>query len=447
MRIRVTTPASMDGVDEEPCRRVFVSRTLWLMVLPLIALLVLVNWRGELISSDGGIAAFEHGWPTTYLRRRGHDASAWSLLRDIDPFDVCDTPFDGYALVVDIAACLSIATIFVALGEIHRRRRGSLLRWSSMDLAGGLSAIALGLAWWQYQVRQRLEEDSVVIALTKHGVVVQSDVRGPAWLSRVIPRERLPSFGRATSVEWSQDTDDDVVRELSDDIRQLRYVETMDFSQTSISDVALRVLGRGCNVRRLRVAATAVNGSGFATLPDGCLQRLFAGGSKVNDAGLAQLSRQTNLELLDLSFTEATDAGLSFLSSLRGLRSLDLRETRITVVPACDGCLRELFASGSDFGDAGMASIARQPNLIGLDLHNTRVTDRGVRHLSGMRHLKGLDLRGTQITDNAIEILSTLRTLRWLGLPDTPQVSVSALDRIQCSLPDAKVETTFPALF
>ena len=70
--------------------------------------------------------------------------------------------------------------------------------------------------------------------------------------------------------------------------------------------------------------------SPLATLQPNDLQYLQLSSSRVNNAGLAHLSKLTGLRVLWLYDTPVSDAGLGHLRGLSGLRVLNLRSTLVT---------------------------------------------------------------------------------------------------------------------
>jgi internalin A len=66
------------------------------------------------------------------------------------------------------------------------------------------------------------------------------------------------------------------------------------------------------------------------------------------------------------------------------------------------------LAGAEGFTDAGMAHVARLPNLQELSVIGSDVTDQGLRCLGGHRSLRSLYLRGLPITRAAAEALTTI---------------------------------------
>ena len=84
-------------------------------------------------------------------------------------------------------------------------------------------------------------------------------------------------------------------------------------------------------------------------------------GSKVTDAGLAQVGQLPNLRRLHLEKTAVTDAGLAHLKNLANLEYLNLYGTAVT--------------------DAGLANLAGLKNLRSLYLWQSKVTAEGAANL------------------------------------------------------------------
>jgi hypothetical protein len=83
-----------------------------------------------------------------------------------------------------------------------------------------------------------------------------------------------------------------------------------------------------------------------------------------------------------------------------------------------------------------LAAVKEINNLIWLNLANTKITDDGLRHLSGIKSLTRLHLEKTQIGDAGLAHLKELDKLEYLNLYGT-QVSDAGLEHIK-ALPNLK---------
>ena len=79
-----------------------------------------------------------------------------------------------------------------------------------------------------------------------------------------------------------------------------------------------------------------------------------------------------------------------------------------------------VFSNKSDFGDKDIVHLKRLGGLSGVDLSDTRVTDRRLADLATMKELKGLILNRTAVTDAGLRHLGKLEKLEVLSLFPLP---------------------------
>jgi hypothetical protein len=132
------------------------------------------------------------------------------------------------------------------------------------------------------------------------------------------------------------------------------------------------------------------------------IRQLCLGGTRVSNAGFAQLGPLAACEWLDLFGLPLTDADTGPLDQTPRLRQLSLENTSIgdsTVRRlAAARELRELDLSSSRITDASLETLAQLDQLQTVWLANTGVTDRGAGLLESLPQLQLLDLQGTQVT-------------------------------------------------
>ena len=153
-------------------------------------------------------------------------------------------------------------------------------------------------------------------------------------------------------------------------IGQLRSLETLDLSQSNVTDDDLPPLGRLVNLRELKLAETGISGS-----------------------GLEHLGGLEHLERLELNDTKVTDDSLRHLTKL--------------------GSLRQLRLVGTQIGDSGLVHLARIASLQSLKLTRTKVTDAGLRSLQNLGELRGLTLDETIVTEAGLKYLAELPRFAW----------------------------------
>lgn len=132
------------------------------------------------------------------------------------------------------------------------------------------------------------------------------------------------------------------------------------------------------------------------------LERLFFWDAKgITDEGVSHLSGLTRLGKVHLSFSHIGDEGLRVLADLPNIEYISVQ--------------------GGRFTDRGLECLKDKKQLRGLwvGIGPTKITDAGVRHLSGLTNLEYLELQKTGVTDTGLEHLSQLTTLESLYLSNT----------------------------
>ncbi|MCA9126494.1 MAG: hypothetical protein KDB22_05390 [Planctomycetales bacterium] len=132
---------------------------------------------------------------------------------------------------------------------------------------------------------------------------------------------------------------------------------------------------------------------------------LVLSGSLFTPQAWQTLSRQTQLQWLDLSFSNVAAQDLRWLPQANKLVRLSLEGTRlegealkwVRQVPE----LRELDLADCAIDDADLQELAGHRKLQTLWLTNTRVTDKSLKTLSSLPALKRCDVRGTQIQESS----------------------------------------------
>ena len=115
-----------------------------------------------------------------------------------------------------------------------------------------------------------------------------------------------------------------------------------------------------------------------------------------------QIHDRTELEWLDLSFSNATSADLKSIGKLKALERLSLEGTAVDdqlldavrVLPR----LAELDLTGCAIDDAGLKKLAKHPQLTTLWLGKTHVTDDALNTIAAMTRLKFVDIQDSKIT-------------------------------------------------
>jgi internalin A len=131
------------------------------------------------------------------------------------------------------------------------------------------------------------------------------------------------------------------------------------------------------------------------------------------------------------------------------LQSLNLHDTKVTDAGLKELAgmknLRKLNLSGcrsddrAKVTDAGLKELAGHKNLQWLDLSYTQVTDAGLKELAGLKSLKELDLRVTKVTDAGLKELVALKNLQRLYIFAT-EATREGVAALQKELPKCIIE-------
>ena len=114
-----------------------------------------------------------------------------------------------------------------------------------------------------------------------------------------------------------------------------------------------------------------------------------------------------------------------------------------TSLPALAGIAPQVLwldLGNTRISDGGLAAVAKLPNLTRLHLQHTSVGDGGVALLAALQRLEYLNLYGTAVTDQGLVPLSSLKRLRALYVWET-RVTSAGVSRLQAALPRLTIET------
>lgn len=135
-------------------------------------------------------------------------------------------------------------------------------------------------------------------------------------------------------------------------------------------------------------------------IPADTLDSLCLGQTNVTNAGLKQLSKQRQLEWLDLAKLPVRKSGLEFIATTTSLRQVSFDQC-----PHVDDAVLEIVKQNRDLEE--------------LDLTATAITDEGFAALAGLPKLQVLWIGKTQLTDASVPILVSLPALTTLDCAGT----------------------------
>lgn len=183
-------------------------------------------------------------------------------------------------------------------------------------------------------------------------------------------------------------------------------------------------------------------------LPAGNIIALDLRKLPLTNGQLAPISRLKSLRHLSLEATEVSDGALKHMANLKSLQYLSLKSTLFTGAAGQDGIknlahisslrqlrighnelskcdfrpfvalknLATLQLSCSQINDAALAQIGSLTWLDSLDISgNNKLTDKGLLHLSRIKHLRHLDLSDLKVSSRGICALAPMR-IKFLSL-------------------------------
>lgn len=120
------------------------------------------------------------------------------------------------------------------------------------------------------------------------------------------------------------------------------------------------------------------------------------------------------------------DQGMKHLAGLVNLEGLVVAE------------LNRLHLSNTRVSNEGLKNLTglTKPDL--LFLKNTQISDDALKHLAGLTELRVLNLHNTQISDDGLKHLAGLTKLKWLNVRNT-QVSDEGVAKLRRALPGCNV--------
>ena len=219
-------------------------------------------------------------------------------------------------------------------------------------------------------------------------------------------------------------------------LMHLRHVKSLRIAHlngTDITDAGLAHLAGLPDLQELSVwtiypGITDVGLAHLAGLPH--LQELSVRGicADITDVGMAHVARMTELRTLRVHLsTEITDIGVAQIAKLPHLQKLKL----YPVTDAAGGLaslteLQELDLSYTNINDAGVRCLKDMKKLCTLNLEwNRRITNNGLAPLAGLGELRNLNLSENNVTEAGLRHLRGLRQLRKLELRN---VRINALE-------------------
>lgn len=239
--------------------------------------------------------------------------------------------------------------------------------------------------------------------------------------------------------------------------------EMMTVGEGEVTDADLAKL-KGKKIDFLIVHSRYINGSGLKYLIGTGIRSLDIGHSSIDENGMKELAKLTDITSLNLEFNPVTDRGLSYIANLP-LHLLVLKRTTITDKSMETirkiSSLMTLTLSGTAVTKDGIMSLKDMPNLQMLDcskmtslsdldgiekfhlkhlvLADTSINDRTIAQIVKIPTITRLILDKTKITDFMFGLLPRLKQLERISVMECEGISEEAIERFRRKNPQIEV--------
>jgi Leucine-rich repeat (LRR) protein len=363
--------------------------------------LVWAALAGKRGSSDNGAARQEHA---SKKHRAGADEENDEIGADRSADDESDPERAAAAWVLERRGTLTV----VARGTHPPRGRSG----KAHQLTGG-----------RREVRDAAELPDGSIEIT--GVELHSG--NP--LSR-LDFDRLAKLRHLETLNLADTRFDDA------DLAELQDAESLahlDLQNTPLSDAGVVLLKKISRLQSLQVSRTRISGDALAILKSlHNLTDLQVEGTPIRDGHLIHLRDMPHLKVLSLARTEVRGAfdrtargpAMSSVWQLKELATLDLsglhlQPVALAIPRGAAAELRSLRLSGAKVTDDGLKQLSGMTSLHELYLDSTQVTSEGLKHLTWMAELERLELGDTIVGNAGLKVVGGLASLKSLGLQGT----------------------------
>jgi hypothetical protein len=211
-------------------RRLYTVSVVLLLLGALAAKLLLTRVQSPPTYSSWINYEAARGWPWPYSRSvRTNDPGSGM------PGAWTPTDFSWPSLIADVVL-LSTALALVGL-LLHRRYRrlGRLLRFSLGEMLVLVTMAALACGWVSTQYGQRQLERQTLAAFASGKFGAHEEYRGPDWLRRIVPSNKLTFLHRAVEVSINDAwTDKTTIASLVRVLAVAPHIHKLDFAPRSL---------------------------------------------------------------------------------------------------------------------------------------------------------------------------------------------------------------------
>jgi hypothetical protein len=297
---------------------------------------------------------------------------------------------------------LALLGAVVLLLRRRFRRLGRLLQFSIGEMLALVTIAAIACGWASLRYRQWHLEQQTFANFPDTLFDTRAEYRGPEWLRRIVPADRLTIFNRITEVtiDDSRPADESATL-LIGGLPSAPYVHSL--------------------ILHADLASQLTDATPFSNIDK---VYFFSNGTPdVVDDGLVAIADWPNLRTLTIEVGERSyfsDRSLAALGASKTLEDLTIAEGQLFHVT-----------------NAGFARLARAPRLNSLTLPETKLTDAAMKSLAEMPALKYLGISGfPDVTSEGIRNLADSNSLVSVGFPGHPRFSDESLKLLASRVKD-----------
>jgi Leucine-rich repeat (LRR) protein len=259
------------------------------------------------------------------------------------------------------------------------------------------------------------------------------------------------------------------------EIAKLPKLKTLDISSTSISNKGMDALAPlSDTITSLDVSLCEISDEGLTVVKQFAkLEAIFLRTGRLRPftaKGFSNFAGAKKLIHLDFAMSSVKDDVMAVLPTATP-------NINVLYMPGCKQItdaafshvsklqkVNNFFARDTQFGDQGMEAISSLPNLMTVQVGNTRVgdagllkycdkkcpvdrlvidntkvTDKGLVNLYKLPNLRSLSLTADNITDASVPSLIKLKKLQGLGVRHT-KITQAGIERIRAALPNCSID-------
>ncbi|MGI8979405.1 MAG: leucine-rich repeat domain-containing protein [Pirellulaceae bacterium] len=212
-------------------------------------------------------------------------------------------------------------------------------------------------------------------------------------------------------------------------------IVSLSLTGPTIDDQGIANLDRISQLRHFQLQQAKITDAGvahFVNHPE--LQSLNLSWNPITDRCTLSLAKLEKLKWLDLGSTGVTDQGLANLSTLPELRTLNLAATKITDAGLMHlrqmRTLENLNVVMTGVHGPGFIHLRELPKLRYVNLLGCPITDDDVKYLQHLSHVENLDLRSSKMTDAGFANLTLPPKVKTISLPSRTRITDKTLEAL-----------------